>query len=292
MEISKTDMKMLKGVAILFMLLLHLFGRKEVGDLYETFPLINDVPFIYYLALFGDACVPIFCFASGYGLFVGYQKAQKVSYRKNFNRILKLLINYWIILFGVVLIGFLVGNNEIPGDWSKFLANFFVLSSSYNGAWWFVQTYIILVLLSPFLFKLINKYNSILVLMVTGIIYLLSYIQRIKFVLDFGDNTVLFLIVSKVVLVGTSLLPFVVGALFVKEKIYTKIYNKINHLSNKNLICAIGILLLVLGHALYESMIIAPITAVGFICFFNLMDKNIKLEKLLSFLGITLQIYG
>ena len=195
------------------------------------------------------------------------------------------MINYWVILFLFVGVGFLIGNKELLGTWSQFLANLFVLSSSYNGAWWFVQTYIILVLLSPFLFKLINKYNSILVLIITGIIYLLSYIQRIKFVLDFGDNTVLFLIVSKVVLVGTSLLPFVVGAIFVKEKVYTEIYTKFNHLRNKNLICSIGILLLVLGHALYESMIIAPITAIGFICLFSLMDKNIQVKKLLSFFG-------
>ena len=87
MEISKNDMKMLKGVAILFMLLLHLFCRKKVGDLYETYPLINDVPLIYYLALFGDACVPIFCFASGYGLFVSFQNG-KIDHSKNGNRIL------------------------------------------------------------------------------------------------------------------------------------------------------------------------------------------------------------
>ena len=285
MEISKNDMKMLKGVAILFMLLLHLFGRKEIDGLYVTFLSVNDVPLLYYLALFGDACVPIFCFASGYGLFVSFQQTQKVSIRKNFKRIFKFLINYWIILFLFVTIGFLLGHNEIPGDLSKFLANFFVLSNSYNGAWWFVQTYIILVLLTPFLFKVINKYNSIWVLIITGIIYLLSYIQRIKFVLDFGDNTFLFFLVEKIVLVGTSLLPFVVGAIFVKEKVYTKIYNEINHVRSKNIICSIGILLLVIGHAFYESMIIAPFTAIGFICFFNLMDKNIQIKKLLSFFG-------
>lgn len=49
----------LQGVAILFMLALHLFARKDVNGLYETFPMIIGVPLVYYLALFGDACVPI-----------------------------------------------------------------------------------------------------------------------------------------------------------------------------------------------------------------------------------------
>ncbi|MGF9965395.1 hypothetical protein [Bacillus rhizoplanae] len=59
MEISKNDTKMLKGVAILFMLLLHLFCRKEVNGLYDTFLMINGIPLVYYIGLFGDACVPI-----------------------------------------------------------------------------------------------------------------------------------------------------------------------------------------------------------------------------------------
>lgn len=77
MGISKNDTKMLKGVAILFMLLLHLFCRKEVNGLYETFPVINGVPFVYYIGLFGDACVPIYCFVSGYGLFMVHSKEHK-----------------------------------------------------------------------------------------------------------------------------------------------------------------------------------------------------------------------
>ena len=83
-EISKNDTKILKGVAILFMLLLHLFARKEVNGLYETFPIINGVPLIYYIGLFGDACVPIYCFASGYGLFVVHKKEKKSNCNEEF----------------------------------------------------------------------------------------------------------------------------------------------------------------------------------------------------------------
>ncbi|WP_230322501.1 MULTISPECIES: hypothetical protein [Bacillus] len=94
MEISKNDTKMLKGVAILFMLLLHLFCRKEVNGLYETFPIINGVPLVYYIGLFGDACVPIYCFVSGYGLFKVHSREQTSNVMKNFTRIFKLLINF------------------------------------------------------------------------------------------------------------------------------------------------------------------------------------------------------
>jgi uncharacterized membrane protein len=68
------------------MLLLHLFCRKEINGLYETFPIINGVPLVYYIGLFGDACVPMFCFASGYGLFVSINKEKGSIIKKIFGR--------------------------------------------------------------------------------------------------------------------------------------------------------------------------------------------------------------
>ena len=62
MELTKKQVKMTKGIAILFMLLLHLFCTKSYGGLYTPLILIEDVPLVYYLALFGDCCVAIYCF--------------------------------------------------------------------------------------------------------------------------------------------------------------------------------------------------------------------------------------
>src|SRR4051812_49331847 len=106
-------MKITKGIAILFMLLLHLFCRKEVNGLYQTFPMIDGVPLIYYIGLFGDACVPMFCFASGYGLYISVKKENGSIFKKNVKRIFKLLINYWIILILFVLVGILAGKSDI-----------------------------------------------------------------------------------------------------------------------------------------------------------------------------------
>jgi hypothetical protein len=285
-EFTKKDMGMLKGVAILFMLLLHLFGRKEVNGLYETFPMVGDVPFVYYIGLFGDACVPIYLFASGYGLFLSHQKI-KGSVKKNIkNRIIKFLLNYWIILLLFIPIGFLVGETErYPGNFTEFFLNFSVLSSSYNGAWWFVQTYIILLLCAPWLFKLVKIYNSFILLLFSGSFYFIAYIQRVKMPIDFGDNTYLIMLVDAIVLVGTSQFSFIVGAMFAKRRIYSKIHFEFYKLKFKNSICSLGILILVLLHSFYESMIIAPLTAFGFICFFTLMNKSEVFQRILGFLG-------
>lgn len=177
MELSKNKSNMLKGIAILFMVMLHLFARKEVNGLYETFPMIKDVPLVYYFALFGDACVPIYLFLSGYGLFTIFNKVDRTNNVKNLKRILKLLINFWIILILFVALGFLLGyGDKFPGSIEKFLLNFFLLSNSYNGAWWFLQTYTILIILSPLLISAVNKIRPINILVIIGVIYLLSYI--------------------------------------------------------------------------------------------------------------------
>ena len=103
MELSKKEVKITKGIAILFMLLLHLFCTKTYEGLFTPSIFIGNTPLIYYFALFGDCCVAIYCFCSGYGLFLSYEN-NNTNYNKNNRiRILKLYINTWIVLFLFVI---------------------------------------------------------------------------------------------------------------------------------------------------------------------------------------------
>lgn len=284
MEFSKNDSKLLKGVAIIFMLLIHLFCRKEVNGLYNTFPTINGVPFIYYLALFGDACLPIFCFLSGYGLFT-ISQGTKLTLRGNVIRIFRLLINYWVILVLFIIIGHFAGKSDFPGSLVTFILNFFALSSSYNGAWWFLQTYIILLVVSPFLVKSVNRANSTGILSISFAIYFACYLQRIKHIVDLGDTPIVNAIVGSLVLVGTSQFPFIVGAVFSKGRFFSAIFRRLSEYPYKNLLCILGILALVIIHSIFETMFIAPFTAISFICLFSVMEKSRAVEKGLKFLG-------
>ncbi len=139
--------------------------------------------------------------------------------------------------------------------------------------------------------KIIQRYNHILVLAFSGIIYLISYIQRIKHVIDLGDNMALVIFVNAIVLVGTSQLPLIIGIIFAKEKVYSKVYNKFHNNKFKNAICIMGIFILFFLHALYESMIIAPFTAISFICLFTLMNKSAWIQSTLPFFWKTLNKY-
>lgn len=107
MELTKHDTQMAKGMASLGMVMLHLFCR--LGELPYT-PLIwcKNSPLIYYLGLFGDLCVPVYCFCSGYAHYL-MADSQKKDYVKRLpNKALRFLTNYWIVVILFSLVGLLL----------------------------------------------------------------------------------------------------------------------------------------------------------------------------------------
>lgn len=122
-------------------------------------------------------------------------------------------------------------------------------------------------------------------MLIFGIVYLLSYIQRIYQVIDMNDSQLVNTVLRDLSLFGMSLLPFVIGSIFAKESIYSKIYSKSRIIPFKNMICLLGIAILVIIHSIYESLIIAPFTAIPFIILFTLLDKNSRIEKIFLFFG-------
>ena len=139
---SKKDAKMTQGFAILRMLVLHLFCRLG-KDVYGT-PIIwvsPEKPLVYLFGFFAGVCVPIYSMCAGYARWL----VKDSVYKENWKRIYKLMKNYWIILILFSCIGFITGGN-IPGNWTKFLKSL-VLLYSYNGAWWYLNTYVIILVI-------------------------------------------------------------------------------------------------------------------------------------------------
>ena len=286
MELTKQQIKITKGVAILFMLMLHLFCTKVYKGLYTPLIFIGDIPLIYYIALFGDCCVAIYCFCSGYGLFINYKKNKDKYVKNNIIRIFKLYINYWIILFIFVIgLGLLLGQyDKYPGNLKTFILTFTAISPAYNGAWWFVTTYIILVLVSPIINKVVIRYNNILILIISFIVYIIGYIQRINVIISL-DNEVMNLIIRQLALFVTSQLPFIIGAIFAHNKVYSKLYGIVNSIKYKNIIGITLIILMIIAHGFVETLFVAVFTGIAFICIFNLVDKPNFINKTLDYLG-------
>lgn len=286
MDLTKNQIKMTKGVAILFMLLLHLFCTRSYEGLYTPLIFIGDTPLVYYLALFGDCCVAIYCFCSGYGLLISYKNNKENYFKNNLMRIFKLYINFWIILFiFVVILGPIMGQGEnYPGTLKEFILTFTALDPAYNGAWWFFTTYIILVLLSPIINKIVVKYNNMLVITLSFIFYVVAYIQRIKGVIVL-DNSILNWFIRQIALFGTSQLPFTIGSVFAHRKIYSKLNNICNKIRYKNILGILMLILMIVAHGMVQTLFVAVFTGIVFICVFNLMDKPEWVNRLFNYLG-------
>ena len=160
LSLTLSDSNILKGVALLFLLVHHLFyirnGRFDDIEIFDGHYLVNMI------GLACKVCVPMFVFLSGYGLTASAEKLGKIKLSQFYiHRFTKLYFNYWLIWLLFVPIGVFVcgltfdavyGEHVLP----KFLLDFLGLINifglyGYNPTWWFYSCIIVLYLLFPFI---------------------------------------------------------------------------------------------------------------------------------------------
>lgn len=284
MELTKNDNQMAKGIAILGMLMLHLFCR--VGALpYEPQVYVKGQPLIYYFGVFGDLCVPIYCFCSGYAQMVLREKEQDAYFRHSAVRLIKFLLNYWIVLIIFSVIGlFFDKTGYIPGSLGSFLGNLLLFRLSYNGAWWFVLTYIFLLSLSPMMMNLVQRFSIWTIFICSGIIYFISYLLRFVYKLEISNPFCLWFY-TQLILIGTSQFSFLIGMLFKKYQFISKL--RCVRLSHwlRNVCCILIPIAMFLFHAVVKSPIISPITGLITIVCFHTMDKPNWICRVALFFG-------
>lgn len=181
-QLSLTDTKVLKGLALLFLLAHHLFYIQN--GLYDDIHLCGERFLVQQIGWWCKVCVAIFVFLSGYGLMVQAEKdggVQSVS-RFYWHRFSKLLLNYWFIWLTFVPIGVFVfgrtfseayGAHVLP----RLIMDFFgVLNCvglyGYNPTWWFYSCIIVLYLAFPLLYKAMDRFPMMVIPLVLMIYYI------------------------------------------------------------------------------------------------------------------------
>lgn len=94
MELTRKDIKMTQGLAILTMVSLHLFCRLGT-DVYGT-PLLwlnSTTPAVYILGWLSEICIPLYSICSGYAHYK-LGESGGLSKKRICNRIIKFLINF------------------------------------------------------------------------------------------------------------------------------------------------------------------------------------------------------
>lgn len=154
---TKQESMMMKGVAILLMLFLHLFNHADVvASQCVNFCYIQGLPLANWLS---HATNPVsyYSFLGGFGLTIVNARGQDVN---RYKRIVRLFVTYWLSMIVFVTIGYFVNSVKYPGSITTIIANATGFDTSYNGEMWFLLPYVSLQLLVPALFKLFDRFKT------------------------------------------------------------------------------------------------------------------------------------
>lgn len=240
----------------------------------------GGVPIVYYFAQLSDFCVFGFAFCSGYG---HYAQSEKHNFYKiRLKGLLSLVCSYWLILIVFSMISIIIGQGDfMPGSIGKFVRNILTLENSYNGAHWYMFTYIVLVLMSPFLMKMVQRIHPIIILGLGFAVYGIAYYVRFQmsasswFLQKFGPF-------------GMTLFEYLVGAVCCRIRFIQlahKIWKKIPKTMQGGLSIVVLIALLYIRTKVIPSLFVAPVSGMILIMLFHFWQKPREVEKFLLLIG-------
>lgn len=273
LSFGKDKTAIIKGIAIVFMIILHC-GEPEcyMSDI----PALLNLWLVHLLASF-KICVGIFTFMVGYG----YAFAKKKDWRYSFQHIKKLLIPFWVILF-VFTLPFCFHEVSL----SQWLLNMFGVNSHYNWYSWFVAFFIYAMIVLPFMSRIIDRWPLI---GSAGLIVLTYGIEVIihQFVPNFSGNDWTQRLFDCMICSPTM----VFGYLFAKKQWFLKIRVPQNGVS---VVAALILVVLVFAARMSISDIMsfnldfffAPLFILAVLVVFNIARLPI-LVKILTMLGET-----
>lgn len=290
---GKQEAVMTRGLAILSMVCLHLFCKLGDDIVYTPLIWLNDeIPLIYTVGFFSTICVPIYSICAGYAQYLLFEN-KKSTFKNNCSRILKLLENYWIILVLFCILGlFFDKEGKIPGNIFYFLESIFLVHN-YNGIWWYLKTYIILLLIpASIVFYPVRKMKNSF--FIGGVIVCLMLNVGWFFLGHFGFDSidVGVEIVDRMYTELYNLLHVVpyywMGAILYKGKVFDRIdifFNRINKRALINAVLIIvGIVVFVGANIVGNSIISGGVGLIVFILF-NVIEKPKFIKDFFLFLG-------
>lgn len=158
-DYNKETSTILKGVAILMMVFLHLFNRDSQIELYSSVCLINGHPLAQ---CFAKACNPVglYLFLSGYGLFSSFKLKNYIGGGKK--RILSLYLGLWAtyIVF-VPICAWLVNDDRYPGSFMDAISNIFAYTCSWNHTTWFILPFAIIMMTCAAWFRMMKTTKQV-----------------------------------------------------------------------------------------------------------------------------------
>lgn len=220
--ITKNKSRSIKFLAVCLMITYHLFAfpARIMAVSYNSLFEIGGQTIEFYISRAGGICVGMFTFLSGYGLYISYNK--NISYKGILKRIYNFYKKYWLVFFIFILGGFVLGKYKF--NLTQFILNFIGLEDSYNGEWWYVRLYIMLLVSYPMINKILDRYNYKFILIISFLINIGGYgITTLSAIF----NIKLRLLALLALLLGGQFL-FILGVVIAKYGLFNSLNEKIN----------------------------------------------------------------
>ncbi len=276
---TKQESIIIKGVAILFMIYGHLFLYPELaGKMYESIFKIGNVSFESLLTR-ATGPVGFYLLLGGYGMYYIYTNK---GTRNQLPRIRNLYVNFWVVLFLYVLIGHIVKPEMYPGSIKTLIYNASGFKTTYNGEWWFLLPYSLVVLSSYWVFKFVDRFNPLLVFLgcIVGLFATSFIISR------FGSQYLYtYRLRYNLFLYFHLLWEFVIGAMLLKMDFFRNAKLKIQKYLSKNIYVVCAIILLVAIRCLFATSAVHVFYIIAFIALFLSISRWKFLDKCLMVLG-------
>ena len=275
--ISKDTSLSLKGLALFFMVFLHLFNQ---GALVENCFNLFDVqgqPLVNFLS-HGCGPVGLYLFVSGYGLYYLHNRRRGGGKK----RLLKLYIVYWLTLLCFVGIGCFLKPEVYPGTWKSVLCNVTGFHTTYYEEAWFLFPYVLLSLTCGWVFKAIERVDVRIVL---PVVFFLNYVAMFLVSRYFSVYFASHWAIYQVVLYFDCLFAFLLGALFCKYSVRDVKWRWMDWLTQHQAFLVTALIVLFLVNCFIHSAAFSPFYLPVFIFLFIHINWSKQIVKCLHFLG-------
>lgn len=164
MEFSRSDTKMMKGIAICLMICHHTFtfANRLNGVSYVSLFSIFGYQFATFFGHFSRICLYIFTLLGGYGTYKSYEKKPNALPEMAGKHLWNLYTTYWKVFVICVPLYFLAGLGPVEHPVQDVIYSFLGMRFSFCEEWWFVVPYALLTITFPFMVRVIDRKNATL----------------------------------------------------------------------------------------------------------------------------------
>ena len=241
MEFSRHDTTVIKGIAICLMLYHHLFGFSErlTEVTYVSLFYFNGTNLAECLGAFGKVCVPLFTLLSGYGCYMSSCRTndtQAIVQRQ----ITRLYKGFWTVFF--ICLPILIYEHRALRSQLLYeiIYNFLNISTSFNGEWWFILPFTVLLIFFPTIKRFLERKESSFCTDVFLLVVLTSLLTNLSAPLGevFSFST---LSENMFWMLLELAPPFITGCIFAKYNILSRTKGKFG---GRPLCCAAALIML------------------------------------------------